>query len=245
MPSGIDRGLSWSVESLRLTTFVKEPQAPGAGWELVVGEPPEIKTDKPREQIVDERGPFADGQLVFLSQPTRVDWLYTTAEAALGEMPALEFNEGLLHFKPVTDKWWATARGVHRVAFGAILRAPVSDKEAGYEALQRYVHSLRLTPGTTSELIFQINRPRMSQVLQGLQVNRLTKWSVLQSQKLNITLSLGTMAPLGDPAYACRLEMDLSTDAQRVDPFPPDLMPDLWRELGVLAVEITEKGETP
>lgn len=252
MTSEVGRNLNWRVESVRLTAFMQGPAAVGLGWESVVGEPPEMKSEKPREGVSDQRGGFAGGQLVFTSQPTRVDWQWEAdlTSLILGEV-VIGLTDGLDRLKPVADKWLGAASGVHRLALGAVLSLPVSDRDYGYETLQRYAPSLKLGPGKTSEVFFQINRPRPSKAVSGLELNRLTKWHVSQRFPVSVQIAIGgagnvqTGSVFGESSYSCRLELDLSTDAQRTETFAADTLADLWKELGILAVEIAEKGETP
>jgi hypothetical protein len=236
------KGLDWRVESVRLTAFVTAPLSEGKRWAYVVGELPELTTAKPREQSQEERGVFADGQLVLLTQPGRVDWQYLPSPEEIStETRSADLSTMLRKFKPAVDRWLESTPQVKRLAMGVVLLAAVPDRDAGYVALQQYARSLRLAPGA-ADVVFQVNRPRTSQVIAGLTVNRLTKWSVAKRQRFEVSDN-GKVSSTSE-TYACRLEVDLSTYAERKEEIPYTSLPELWQEFCVLSFEIAEKGET-
>jgi hypothetical protein len=65
----------------------------------------------------------------------------------------------------------------------------------------------------------------------------------------NIQFSIGpgapTISPAGSLAYACRLELDINTDAAFPNVLPKERLASIFRELVELAKEITARGDNP
>ena len=113
----------------------------------------------------------------------RIDWAY--------EPVGLEAREGLPPFigpfpaaaDPLIQfghRWAASAwfPSVSRVAVGFTLLSPTRDRETGYQELSQFIDGVPNTPDAR-DFYYQVNRPRVSRAgIEGLQVNRLAKWSV-------------------------------------------------------------------
>lgn len=102
-----------------------------------------------------------------------------------------------------------------------------------------------------SDLLFQINRSRPSAVDANIRLNRLMKWSVAAIQPLTVTLTGGddgakaTSTALSPARHFCRLELDLNTGEDGVDPTGIELEKNvpLFDELLNIVREIKAKGE--
>ena len=150
--------------------------------------------------------------------------------------PFVEFSEvGLKSCPPVT-----------RLALGAVLVKPVSDLDAGYTELSRYLPGVKLDFQQATDFLYQINRFRPSSSVSGVVVNRLTKWAMSVSGSIGISLTPGSgvVVPSGPPQYACRLELDINS-APSADSIDTVKVGDLFREFVDLGYEIAEKGDIP
>ncbi len=172
------------AESLRVTAFLgpaaqlSEP----TWWSDLIGKPPEIKTTRPGRGELQEAGSFEDWTLTLAIQPSRVDW-YLTDHVEKGKPEGLKvagpFPDSLNVFLPPMLRWLDMSPPIQRLAFGAVLLQPVKDRQVGYERISSYLPAIRLDPQGSSDLLYQINRPRDSTSgVTGLRINRLSRWSV-------------------------------------------------------------------
>jgi len=246
----------WQVEQLRLTAFPSPSvKLPDVGWwENVVGRPPEARTSRPKTGELKEEGTFETGVLVLSIQPLRIDWRLAKAqqeELIDGDLPVIGEFPNLLESLIATMQRWLEkdCPEITRLAFGVVLLLPVENRQAGYERLSAYLHDIRLDPVGSSDFLYQINRSRSSGTgIQGLQVNRLSKWSVFSLVRSLMLLSNRAIqaTQLSIPEnYACRLELDINTAADFSEILARDKLLPIFREFVELAKEIVEKGDVP
>src|ERR1700674_1001067 len=247
----------WTTEVVRLTVF----RFPGvdianAGWwSDVAGGEPEDVVSKPRTGIYRAEGSFGNGQLVLNIDATRIDWLYAIRQSQEpGDdnlFPALgDYREQHDLFSGAIVPWLAACPPSIRVAYGTNLLEMVEDKSRGYRRLSEFLHSVKLDTENSSDFSYQINRPRPSQVIPELAINRVSKWSVMRRSigQLTINPATGVARGMAAPPYivdACRLELDVNTDASRINELPHGELPLLFDELQRLANEIASTGDVP
>ena len=238
---------SWLAEGLRVTAFPtpENPVIEQSWWLDIAGEVPEKKTTQPRTRVEIEEGPYQNGKLVLSLHPTRIDWQYSADQpqgpevyANVGELSAA------LHVFTSSMKKWLSFENVpplNRLAFGAVLLQPVEGIEEGYKLLSRY---LRLDIDTqASNFLYQINRKRDARTdgMPGLRINRLTKWSV-GSFHYYVQIVPGPISP-SPIQYACRLELDINTEAEYEKELAHDRLGSLLEEFVQLGKEIVEQGD--
>ncbi len=102
-----------------------------------------------------------------------------------------------------------------------------------------------IDPDGSSDLFYQINRPRPSATpIEGLRINRLTKWSVQIAQRLTVTLGPdGVVARTIGEEQACRLELDINTAPTFSGMLPVEHLEQLLREMIDLGREIAQQGD--
>lgn len=243
----------WKVGLVRLTCFVPPGVAykdPG-WWEKFIGQPPEAKTAKPKEGSEVISGPGLGGAATLSLDPSRIDWILNTAEEVTNspDLPTLGgFRDVAGKFRDFASDWLKVAPTANRIAFGALLLLPAKDRQEGYRGLSQILKTVEVDPVDSEDFLFQINRPRKSQVLEGLRINRLTKWSVGVLRGLSLRLIAGKAnvmanANIASSHYFCRLELDVNTDAERIEPLPPQHMAEIFGELVDQATEIAERGD--
>ena len=128
---------------------------------------------------------------------------------------------------------------LRRLAFGAVLLKPVPSHDSGYETLGGYLPAVTMDP-KSSDFLYQINRRRLSEVIDDLWVNRLSKWSIQRVESLTVS-SDGTVVR-GMGASACRVELDINS-VPSAESLPADRLPRFFEELVVLAGEIALDGD--
>jgi hypothetical protein len=243
----------WLAESLRFTGFpspTAEYSEP-TWWENLVGENPERRVSQPKTNTMLEQGNFGDNQLVLSLNPLRIDWRLVPREASGSEMQTIptigSFSDSLPRFLKLINRWIQEGMcpQLKRMAFGAILFFPVNDRLSGYEAISKYLASVKLVGATSTDFLYQINRPRNSKSnVPNLIINRLSRWSVMAVQGALMGIRPGMVeARFGSESSACRLELDINTDAKFSGSLPDELRFAIMEELTSLAVEIAEKGD--
>jgi hypothetical protein len=235
----------WQAESLRLTAFPTPgyPTTPRSWWIDILGEPPEKKSERPKEGVLTEEGPFEGGRLLLGIAPFRIDWIFTASDPTQTIGP---FSQALDAFLLPTRKWLQQAPSLLRMAFGPVFVNPVNSREEGYRRISQVLPAIAIDPEGSSDFLYQINRRRTSTVLPDLRINRVSKWSVRALALSQLRLSqLGQPLSLtSDPVlFRCRLELDVNTPQENENPLPKDKLGEVYQELVDLALEIAEKGD--
>jgi hypothetical protein len=254
MPSDQEQLQRWRAQLIRLTAFAPLG-ATFSGevdkwWQVVAGEPPESKNEKPRESVVTLEGGIGPGRLSLACTLNRVDWVLA-AEISLQtgkEPPALGlYPEIEQFFSAKLAEWWKVCPPLVRLAWGAVVIQPVDSKATGYRTLQGYLRDVRLDEKSSSEFLYQINRPRKSSVVNGLVINRLQKWSVGLIQLFNLQVGGASHIQSSfEPGFSmCRLELDINSAYERTEPISSGQIPPLYAELVSTGKEIAIKGDIP
>lgn len=237
------------AESLRLTAFPTPSVqiAPTNWWSQLVGTPPEITTSKPSKGEVQESGPVGPNNLVLQVQPFRIDWILAARSEETesgGENWLGPFSEVMQLFKPLMTKWLGNSPPIVRLAFGAVVFEPVEDRSAGYQRLAEYLHSVSLDPEGSRDFLYQINRPRKSAVIDGLVINRLSRWSVSAFIPLRVMFTPQLIQPkMGESRDACRIEVDINTAAEFGAELSANKLPSIFEELTSQGELIITKGD--
>lgn len=234
----------WQVEQLRLTVFTKLPLNEDmlAAWGQVTGVEPESKTSKTALGIYTAEGAYNNARLFLNIGPGRVDWLLTPIGSVEDPTPTLgalaeteEVFLGLL--KPWLERLSIV---VIRIAHGIVLRSPTPDRVSGYKVVADLVPALKIDAENSSDLTYQINRPRKSKVVENLKLNRLSKWGVIHFSFFDAVSRIQG----NSNQHFCRLELDINTDADQSNDLANKSV-DLVGELIQLGGEIAANGDTP
>ncbi len=237
---------------MRVTAF----PSPSAGlengewWQATTGAQQEGRVSRPRVAGFEERGPFETGALLLSVQPARIDWNFRPAGPSPEDDPRPptlgSLAAALPPFAHVMSRWLALAPAVQRLAFGCVVRLPATTPGEAYRRLIEFLPSVRIDPDTSSDLFYQINRPRSSRSgIPGLQINRLSKWSValFQIVRVNVTPAGVQQVMEEHPATACHLELDINTAPSFSGDLPRERLAEIFDELAALGVEIALRGD--
>jgi len=218
-------------------------------WQELMGTEAEACVIKPREQLLEEAGPISraglegGARLILRKGRPRLDLLLQTTPtpqtSRLDNVGRLPEVEGIL--RDLGKKWFAlpTAPKLKRLALALDVVHPEAGRDGGYHQLQDYLHNLRVD-GESQDLLFQINRPRKSRFVEGLQMNRLCKWSVGMLAVFQVT---GPGSRNVSRSYYTDLDLDMSTSADREEALPMEAVPNLLDECGILALEVAKEGD--
>jgi hypothetical protein len=130
-------------------------------------------------------GPFLKGRLNMSGTAGRIDCILRPSDSIADDSlqsvgPWREVSE---QFVKSTERWIADRTfPVIRMAVGAILLAAQPNADAAYKSLLGMLKSLGVDPRRARDLLFRVNWPVNSRTVQGLTINRLTTWSVIQFQ---------------------------------------------------------------
>ena len=247
--------IAWQTLGLRATAFRVPPSRleEPTWWVDLVGSPPDKVTLQPKIGLLQQEGPFGGGNLSLQVQLDRIDWNLAPKidpSEELLEPPSLgSFPDATNVFAKLAIQWLAVCPPVTRLAFGAAVFQPAADRVAGYRQVKEYLPDITLDPVGASDFLYQINRPRASAAgVAGLQINRLTKWSVMAFGSFRVVVTPGQLTSFAEDTqrYACRLDLDINTV-----PYPDGrelthvALASIFGELIVLAHEIASNGDIP
>lgn len=179
-----------------------------------------------------------------------MDWLYTAdlRKIETGLPTVGSFPDAVSKFQQLMYRWLSECPPITRLAFGTILLQSVGSRIEGYERIAKHLPFVKLDGENSSEFAYQINRPRASNNINALQINRLSKWSVMAMQHIRFEILVGQgtvaqQAPLGEGKSACRLELDINTSPAFSGELPKEWVLPIFDELIALGKEIAERGD--
>jgi hypothetical protein len=244
--NGAPAKLSWEAEGLRFSAFPPPSVAFELKplWETLVGKVPEEVQERPQQGLRNEFGPLLDDHFFVTQLFSRIDFI-------LAVHPQKAFGLEVVSVGPyeraekahveLAKKWLKGAPSLGRIAYAPTLVHRVDSVEQGYKVLRELLPRLPLDEGAQS-LLWQINRPRPSKVVNGVTINRLSKWSVTTQQRMQLLPE--TQIVFSGPVStmsACKLELDIYTDP--IEPLPAENLVPLLDELIATAKEISERGD--
>ncbi len=212
----------WEATHFRVTTFHEDNLTnlnfkEDLIWEEAVGAMPKEVVSRPGESVRYE-GEFEGQKLSLIFRGERVDWVLQPIQDLHDTlvMKPPTFNpiaEYLILFQKVIKKWLASCPNVIRLAFGTNLVSGVSDRPEGYSRLSGYLPEINLRGSDFTDFLYQINRPRPSRHSSSVTINRLIKWTVIQSQSVSVRMGDTVPAKVENlaPWTACLLELDINT----------------------------------
>ena len=245
----------WRAESLRATAFyaANEPVSDAAQvWEVVTGGTPDRVSSRPREGTQTAEGSIQGNVLVISSQVGRIDLNVRPMPPAPnvrmdGFVTLGLLTETLPSFLETAKAWLRASPPSIRLAFGSVLLRETESISTGNEEINRLLPSVQIDAKDSSDFFYQINRRRRSLSTNGVLVNRLSKWSVMQGGSVDLVagVGLGLQVSSGQEFYGCRLELDVNTIGPQNHPIPKAKIIDLFGELTRLGKEIADKGDIP
>jgi hypothetical protein len=239
----------WRAAELRVTAFPANDVDLGENlWEgLKLG--PEAAYER-KKGTVTIQGPALGYWLVLTTAPGRIDWLCLPepSEDLSGFVDIGEVTQAVPAFINLVQGWLRDrSPDLFRLAFGATVRLPVHGRNQGYRHLSCYL-PFSIDAERSSDFLYQINRPRPSQSLPGVGINRLTRWSVTVTTNVTVELPAppmfnpGTVSPRSTE-HACQIVLDVNSMPGLKEPFTRDRVLPLLDELVAFSVEIVREGD--
>ena len=234
----------WQTETLRLSAFTLEPLAgTPTFWEQLVGTPPEAVHHRPRERSIVEEGSHLTGRLSVQANPNRIDWRFTQDPSnPANELPVAGGYEDLQkEFHQLMHQWILhSCPPTQRLAFGAVLLYPVQNPSEGNKMLAELLPALKIDTDM-HDLLYRVNRRRPSRTLEGIELNRLSTWSVATILEILVEVPGSDRVESTVTRNVCRLELDINTAPQA--PRRIDNPAGILEELVELGNEIAAEGD--
>lgn len=251
----------WTAEQFRCTAFVFPGVTLPAShwWARITGSDPENVSSNPRQGTTQADGGFGPGRLVVSAQPGRVEWFlvpdpaekaYIQGPTSLTPLtppspsaPSLGgATETFEFFTDISRRWLAIEDipDLSRLALGGVFSHPEEDKTAAYLRLPEYV-PVRVSPEST-DFLYQINLPMHSRLeIPGLQINRLSKWSVSAYKLIALQLLPNNLQDLAT-TIALRSEVDINTSQEFEGALPRGRLVDIVNELNEIGRHLITNG---
>lgn len=238
---------AWQLEFARLIAFPAEPALflDQHWWQDLASGQPEDLVSTRKKNSREERGSFQGVALSLTVDLHRVEWLVrplTEFDEVSGTLPALgSFRERVDWFVDLMSPWLTNScPPLVRLAFAGKLLHPAATQQEAYRVLATHLPTVQLEPNP-NDFLFHVNRRRNSAVVPGLPINRMSTWS-----KMNIAFSLvpGNAFARPDRCYSA-VQLDMNTAPERTEILPREALPQLFRELAILGIEIAERGDIP
>ena len=245
---------NWLTETVRVTLFPSPGSAintPDTWWEQYTGLTPENITKHPKDGTTLTMGRLQDEDisLILSVKPDRIDWQLIPENTSVSGLSTIGPLDTVLDYllNPTSRFLEQSGISIQRIAYGAIQLLPTESKIASYETLDNLLHNLKIDPEESSDLIYQINRPRKSNVDNDLDLNRLSKWSAIVGRGYLLSPSHddeeAQVAQAISSIHACKLELDINTSATRTTPLHSENINKIVVELTELGKEIAENGD--
>ena len=248
----------WQTHSFRITGFVSPTGVVGnpiQWWESVIGSPPEKEMNVRARSEMHFEGSFEGTWTTLRILPGRIDWSVAIHPEEQSNSPVLltlgSFSDILeSHINVISERWFNLESYplMQRLAFGVELVTPVENREAGYDVINQLLPSVELSTKDTSDFLYQINRRRSSKVVDELEINRLSRWSInlYKSARFSLGADLSSQAIIaGDATFYAAVTMDINTVVDYGGDFDKDKSNTIFRELLELAQEIAVEGDVP
>lgn len=239
--------INWNSENLRLSIFLTPNSVPNTNtwWKEVVGAEPDTISQQPKNGLIQYIGLFNENtQLTLTIRPERIDWLLTISEVQSRsiELPIIDLRINIFNvIAPKLNSWLeSSCPPCVRLAWGEVLLEKVNGKNEAYTKLQPYLPSVKLDIENSSEFNYSINRPKS---FNNINYNRISRWSVIKLCQLNINVVNEQLSRRTNETFACRLEIDISTNANTLKELPNNKIPEIFSKLTTLAKEISDDGD--
>jgi hypothetical protein len=239
----------WTSESIRLSLFSSQAVKLSADtWKVLTGQ-----IEPEQEQKGAGRHVFAasmlGGQFALGAIANRCDIILSPvpqADAPDGYIPSVGHWPSILEsFQKLTEPFLEQLPfPVTRMAFAPVLVHPFKERLDAYKAFVSLVKSIEQPADKLRDVVFRVNWPRNSAAVNGLELNRISTWSVLQFHMQLFVPDGGVPSSfVQDLTYGLRLELDHNTDARHAVPFDAGRLVPIYQELTNLALQNALEGE--
>lgn len=186
-------------------------------------------------------GVWKDGTLTVSAGVQRMDFLYGPKGTQSLEYELLSDGEAALEeLCALIGSWVKSCHDpITRVAVGGRFLYPTESALAGYELLRDKLKIVKIDTARFRDFILRLNVATNS-ALDGLKLNRLTTWNTI-FVRLALFNPAGNQQPTPDKHY-CVCELDMNTDAERVEALGIERVVSVIEELRAEGVRFLAAG---
>lgn len=251
---------AWKVEQFRFTVFpnLSLQMGPELGnwWNNLFDSEPDTIVNRPKNAEFKTVGLIKEYNAVvsIVAQPNRIDLHMSpivSPDFNMEHLPCIgNLEDEVKQFRDLISKWiTGDCPPAGRIAVGMVFHEAVAERRDGYVCLDEALHDVKIDIDGSSDFSYSINRPRMSQTgVDGLMINRLSKWQAVRAKQVAINYPSHEMHGQrinfsGKEQYACRVELDMNTDADYQGQLQKEDILQIFNELTDLGLEIAESGD--
>lgn len=234
--------VGWQIELLRMSFFfeMRERDKWNSFWEAITNnQTPDSAIEKPHLLQTTKEGTWYGHNLTVTLQSNRIDIFWKAIDVEEDVLPNLGEITNIDFFAKSINKALdnSTLSCIQRAAFGSILLAPAQNREDAYQLLAEYLPSIKIS-SNSRDFFYQINRPISSTARSNREINRISRWTAVQSTYVDIqNQSFNIMA------NACRLELDINTSHEKLYSEDDPITLEEILEFSKLALDIATKGD--
>ena len=243
----------WYVKELRLSVFLTDTIDPARAhfWESLVGKTPDEIHNKPRQPWVREEGSLLNGRLCVEVRSNRVDWkLLPIPSVDHHGLPFVVGAYDILEqsFRDLMQRWLANPLSLYRLGYGSELLSSAKDMLSAYKKLGDLLPAVDIEPKNTHDFLYRINRRTSSCNVKGLEINRISTWSVIQTTETIVDIfpdgkHIPKVTQLQNPSSICQLDLDINTIPEFNHELDKKAVSRIFHELVDLGNEIAAKGD--
>lgn len=214
-------GIDWQIESARVTAFLNDQLDPDRLEEWVN----KLSENLPL-QVTKTPSSFSSIS-TRSNQILNVEWdgnsnrfnASVSASPQLGEStiaPISEVSSVITAFVDSIPKILKPGL-INRIALGVVLNHEVADEAQGLQILGPYLEGRVTIASLSTDFLYRVNEPAMSESINDLYINRLRTWSVGSVRILQYDLghSNSQARIVSSSPIAIRLELDINSDASK------------------------------
>ncbi|QDU56154.1 hypothetical protein [Aeoliella mucimassa] len=182
------------------------------------------------------------------NDPLKVTWNVSAVpdvtNGSIDELPSLgSFEQASQEFHDTLGWFLDECPEITRIGFVPRLVYKTDSKEETYKFLDTCLKDIKVDP-SSQEFQYRINRPRKSDVIAGLAINRLSTWTAAKFAIRAVSGDQTQNQPvISHTHYGCVLQLDINTDADRKESIEHESLHKLWDELAKMAAEIVHEGD--
>ena len=192
-------------------------------------------------------GELKNKKLSVSISPLKLDLTVTPKEQvdlmSFSLMTMGSYSESVKDISQLAEIWFSQEKfpQIQRLAFGLDLVSRVKSHDEAYNVISQYL-PFPVDPQTSSDFRYQVNKFTTSEVVKGLNINRVSVWDAL---KLDLQLSIGHISQLPskyEELYYCHLTLDINTGLEHQGELEKGKIFSLYEELESYACKISKEG---
>ncbi|WP_441231445.1 hypothetical protein AB7828_24880 [Tardiphaga sp. 215_C5_N2_1] len=240
--------IQWDANLLQVALFSKVPFPMSLDiYSALMGVPADSSEERPKEGVRRQTGVAGNTYIQIGITPVRIDIVFAPVQEAVSlDVTSLQtsigpFEEELKKFAKLILGWLPQIEvPLLRISFIGVAVAPASSRDESYSIVAQSVKSLKVDT-SMHDLMYRVNWRAPTDLVPEKYLNRLTTWSSFKF-RISAGLDQSNAMEIGERNFA-RLDLDINTPGERVEPLVHKDIGPLFEELFRLAAENIAQGE--